>query len=160
MQKIGGNHVRCEWSVFFLEHNGNNVVADVSLPLQLLTVCFAVGQERRHVEHDLLILECLVHRVVACLTVGRVQSAPETRVATQFYSLPKQIQKLVKRFAVLLVGEELLLGRLSLLHVNDAKFQVLIQRVVVKVAHKFKSLQVGERIKVFYFYFGGYESTN
>ena len=146
MQKIRGNHVGCKRSVFFLENNSDNVVADVSLPLQLLTVCFAVGQKRGHVEHDLLILECLIHRVVACLAISCVQTAAETRMTVQFYSLPEQIQKLVKRLAVLLVREELLLSRLTLFHVNNAKFQVLIQRMIVKIAHKFKSLQINPKL--------------
>lgn len=35
VEKIGGNHVWHKGRVFFLEHDGHNVISYVSLPLQL-----------------------------------------------------------------------------------------------------------------------------
>lgn len=35
------------------EHDAHDVVADVTLALQLLRIVFLVGQQRGHVEHDL-----------------------------------------------------------------------------------------------------------
>ncbi len=48
-----------------LEHDCDNVVADVSLALQLLPRAPYVGQLGRDVEHDLVALVDRVHRVLA-----------------------------------------------------------------------------------------------
>lgn len=52
-----------------LKHDGHDVVADMSLPLQLLRVARRVRQQRRHVEHYLAVHKLLVHGFCACVTV-------------------------------------------------------------------------------------------
>ena len=46
-----------------LKDDGDDVVPDVSLSRQLLSVVGGVGQKRRDVEHDLVALVLRVHRV-------------------------------------------------------------------------------------------------
>ena len=56
----------CAWIpciVCFKEDHTDNIVADVALALQLLGVVLLVGQQRRHVEHDLDAAPVGVHRV-------------------------------------------------------------------------------------------------
>ena len=53
---------------WLLEDDGDDVVADVALARQLLPVVGREGQQRRHVEHDLVRARVRVHRVQA----GRV----------------------------------------------------------------------------------------
>ena len=48
-----------------LEDDGDDVVADVALARQLLAVVGREGEERRHVEHDLVGASVGVHRVEA-----------------------------------------------------------------------------------------------
>ena len=78
MQEVGCNHVRGERGVLLLEDDSYDVVADVPLSLQLLTVVVGVGQESRHMEHDLLITESLVHRLGTCLPKLSVQASSIT----------------------------------------------------------------------------------
>lgn len=59
----------------YLEDYGDNVVADVALPLQLLRVADGVRQEGGDVEHDLLLAEPRVHRLRAGLAVMNVETA-------------------------------------------------------------------------------------
>ena len=47
-----------------LEDDGDDVVADVSLPEELLAVGGGVGEEGRHVEHHLTVLVHRVHRIL------------------------------------------------------------------------------------------------
>jgi hypothetical protein len=58
-----------------LKDNGDDVVADVALPLQLLRVRLDEGEEGGYVEHDLVAVERLVQRKLARLAVLRVQAA-------------------------------------------------------------------------------------
>lgn len=57
------------------EHDADDVIADVSLPLQLLRVVSLVGQLRAHVEHDLYRPPARVNRVQACQVMHGVQPA-------------------------------------------------------------------------------------
>ncbi len=72
------DHVRGEGGVSVLKDNGHDVVADVTLPLQLLRVRLDERQEGGDVEHDLVAVEGLVQRKLARLPVLRVQAAPVT----------------------------------------------------------------------------------
>lgn len=75
---MGGDHVGGEGSVRLLENNGDDVVAYVSFPLELLRISFRVGQQSRHVEHDLSLLENVVHGLITRVPVPNVQAAPVT----------------------------------------------------------------------------------
>lgn len=78
VQKVAGYHVGTEGRRLLLEDDGDDVVADVTLALQLLRVARAVGQHRGHVEEDLPAAEHLVDRCVARLAVPRVQATSVT----------------------------------------------------------------------------------
>ena len=65
VQEVGGDHVGGEGRVGVLEDDGHDVVANVPLPLQLLRLALRVGQERGHVEHDLLPSERFIQALQA-----------------------------------------------------------------------------------------------
>ena len=71
-------HVRDEWCVGFLKDYGDDVVADVPFPLQLLWVSLSVRQECGDVEHHLPTLVLCVHWMATCLRVLGVQTTTET----------------------------------------------------------------------------------
>ncbi len=56
------------------EDDTDDVVADVSLALQLLRIVLLVGEQRSHVEHDLYAAPVRVHRVQARQVVYSVQA--------------------------------------------------------------------------------------
>ncbi len=62
------------------EDDTDDVVAHVSLALQLLWVVLLVGEQRGHVEHDLYAAPVRVHRVQARQVVYRVQATLYTYV--------------------------------------------------------------------------------
>ena len=47
----------------YLENNSDDVVSDVSLSWQLLSIVWSEGKKRGHVEHHLVALVLRVHRV-------------------------------------------------------------------------------------------------
>jgi len=150
VQKVGGDHVGRERRRPLLEHNRHDVVADVPLPLQLLRVAPAERQQRGHVEHDLLAAAALVHGELARLPAHGVQAGAEALVAAQLDARAQQRQEPVEGGAVrLLVGEELLLGRLARPHVEDAELEVLVVRVAVEVADEAEAGQVRQRVEEF-----------
>lgn len=87
MQEVASDHVGRERRIVFLKNESNNVVANVTLSLQLLMIVLVVGQKRGHVIHDLFVLESLVQRVLAGLSVRRVQAASEALKVFELDSL-------------------------------------------------------------------------
>lgn len=69
---MGGNHIGSERRIFFLENNTDYIVANMSLPLELLRIVFCVGQQRGDVKHDFTIFEHLVDGSIASLAVLNV----------------------------------------------------------------------------------------
>ena len=74
MQEMGGNHVWCEGRVLLLENDCDDVVADVSFPLQLLTIILGVGKERGHMKHNFLSPKLFVNGVSTSLSKLCVQT--------------------------------------------------------------------------------------
>lgn len=67
--------VRLGVVVHVLKNNGHNVVADVTLSLQLLFRVFDIGKKSRHVKHDLMTLVDRIDRVVtSCVGFNLVNS--------------------------------------------------------------------------------------
>ena len=60
---MGGDHVRRKRGVHFLKDNGNNVIANVALALELLVVTLHKWKQSRHVKHDLVALGRVVHNI-------------------------------------------------------------------------------------------------
>lgn len=87
MEEVRSDHVGGEGGVALLEDDGHDVVADVPLALQLLRVVLRVGQQRGHVEHDLLLAEHFVDALFARLPVQGIQAALES--ARDFGSLAR-----------------------------------------------------------------------
>ena len=61
MQEVRGDDIWTKGSVGLLEHHSHNVVADVTLPLKLLLIGVREGEEGGNMEHDLPLVEHLVH---------------------------------------------------------------------------------------------------
>jgi hypothetical protein len=62
--RTGGRKVGLLVLVDVLEHNCDNIVADVALAFELLPRVFDIRQLRGHVKHDLVALVDRVHRVL------------------------------------------------------------------------------------------------
>lgn len=75
MQEVAGDHVRAKGCRFLLKYDRNDIVADVSLALQLLWIPCAVWKQRRHMEQHLTAAKHLVHCRVSRLAVSCIQTA-------------------------------------------------------------------------------------
>lgn len=123
MQEVRRNHIGTERGVLFLEYYGDNVVADVSFPLQLLRIVVRVWEQRRHVEHNLSFLKHLVDCRVAGVSVLDVQTAPVAFVVFELDPLPQQTQKVVEGGGRDVVTEQLFFCSLSELLIEDAELE-------------------------------------
>ena len=74
MKKMGRDHVGQERRVALLKDDSNDVVPDVSFPLQLLSVTLHMRQQRRHVEHDLTLAEFCIKWLESRLAVLDVET--------------------------------------------------------------------------------------
>ena len=61
MQEVRGDDVWTKWSVGLLEYHCHDVVANVTSPLKLLLIGVREGEEGGNMEHDLPLVEHLVH---------------------------------------------------------------------------------------------------
>ena len=93
VQEVGGDDVRAEGRVSLLEHHSHDVVAYVSLALQLLAIRLGEGQQGGHMEHHLLAEVLCVEAVLAGLTELRVQTAPVAGVLRQHHLTPHTLQE-------------------------------------------------------------------
>lgn len=84
---MAGNHVRREWGVRLLEHDCENIVADVPLTLQLLRIILRVGEQRGHVERNLTLLKHLVQGRLIGVPILNVEAAPAALVVLQSIAL-------------------------------------------------------------------------
>lgn len=66
---MGGYHIRRECSILLLENYTDYIVADMSLPLELLRIVFCVRQQRGYVKHDFTIFERFVNGSIASLAI-------------------------------------------------------------------------------------------
>ena len=83
VEELGADHAGAEGRVPVLEDEGHLVVADVPLLLQLLAVGVRVGQQGRHVEHQLRVVVHLVHRLLAAARLD-VQAPAKPSVCTHW----------------------------------------------------------------------------
>ena len=127
MEEVRGDHVGREGCPALLEHEADNVVADVALALQLLRICLRVGEQRGHVEHDLLALMLGVHAVLSGLAELGVQAAPVAAVLGEEDLAADQLDESLHGGAVVAVAEERLLRGLAHLLVDDAELEVVDQ---------------------------------
>ena len=133
MQEVRRYDLWAEGGVGLLEDDGDDVVANVSLPLELLLVGVTEGEQRAHVEHDFTVVEHLVHRVVPGLSVHGVQAALVALVLGQVDPEPQHVEELVHGVGVCSVAEELLLGDLAEPLVDAAELVVVDNHVFVVV---------------------------
>jgi hypothetical protein len=77
VQKVRCDHVRREWSVCLLKDDCDNVISNVTLPLQLLLLSLGERQQSGDVKHDLLPVEAFVQRLFASLAILSVQTTPK-----------------------------------------------------------------------------------
>lgn len=148
VQEVAGDHVRREGGVGLLENDGHDVVANVPLPLQLLRIALGVGQQGGHMEHDLPLLEHLVHGRVASVSVLDVQPSAVALVILEPDPLAQHVQELVEGRRGHLVAEQLLLGGLSISLVEHSELEVRDEDMLVVDADQLRGLGAQHRNEV------------
>eukprot|EP01137_Pigoraptor_chileana_P008883 Opistho-2@56325 len=104
------------------EHNRHNVVANVSLSFELLSIVLVERHERAYMEHDLVAAgERRVHRHLPGQIALVVQTAPKFVLPEQLDAVTHCRQKFFKRRRSRLIAKHIALVGLALLAVEYAK---------------------------------------
>lgn len=106
-----------------MKDDGQDVVADVTLALQLLWVVLDVRQQSGHVEDDFATAEGLVEGVLTGLTVLRIETTSVPLMVRESDDLTEQLHELLHCWRVCPVTKECFLADLAKLLVDQSEFE-------------------------------------
>ena len=88
---MGGDHVRRKRGVHFLKDNGNNVIANVALALELLLIAFHKWKQSRYVKHDLVPLVLFIKGMRPRLSMTSIKASTVTSMLAKSHSLTQKL---------------------------------------------------------------------